>query len=133
MNPIESAAPIDGAGLAEPCDPNEAEMLGWISPLHRAAPAEALARIRSICAQMPDLYAATVTVLATHQGVPREMLAAALKQARRDADALSRDDVVSLLNASWNGGREGFNAVLRTRRGEGNRPRGLPSWIKPDD
>ena len=40
-----------------------------------------------------------------------------------------RDDVVGLLTAIWNGGRSGFDAVLRTRA---NSPRGGGglSWVK---
>jgi hypothetical protein len=98
--------------------------LTWIAPSQRASPADALARIQAICEACPELFSAMLAVYATHQGVPREILAAAVKQFRRDTDSLSRDDVVSLLTALWNGGKQGFEAVLRTRR---NPPRTTPS------
>lgn len=112
-------------------DAGSADDLAWIAPSHRAAPAEALARIQAICAACPDLFAAMLAVLATHQGVQREILAAAVKQFRSDTQALSRDDVTGLLVAIWNGGRQGFDAVLRTRRGT---PRGASavSWAPPE-
>ena len=95
---------------------NNAPDLAWIAPTHRPAPAEALARVQAICSHCPELFGAMFSVLATHQGVPREILAAAVKQFRPDTEALSRDDVTSLLVAVWNGGKQGFDAVMRTRK-----------------
>ena len=107
--------------------------LAWLQPKHRAAPAEALQRIRTICEQGPaELFPIMLTVLATHQAVPREILAAAIKQFRRDCDSLSRDDLRSLLNAIWTGGQQGFDAVLRTRKNADRKP-GALSWVRSDD
>ena len=92
----------------------------WLAPSYRPAPAEALDRIQQICAMQPDLFGAMWCVMATHQGVPNDILAAALKQFRRDAEVLTREDVTGLMVALTNGGRQGFDAVLRTRR---NAPR----------
>jgi len=88
----------------------------WLAPTYRPAPAEALDRIQQICTMQPDLFGAMWCVMATHQGVPNDILAAALKQFRRDAEVLSREDVAGLMVALTNGGRQGFDAVLRTRR-----------------
>lgn len=107
-----------------------AELPEWLRPGHRPPPAEALRRIQGLCAAWPDLHAAMLVVLATHQGLPREVLAAALKQFRPDLEPYSRDDVVSLLTAVWNGGKSGFDAVLRTRaHGPRKGAAGL-SWVK---
>lgn len=102
----------------------------WLVPGHRATPAEALRRIHGLCAAWPDLYAAMFVVLATHQELPREVLAAAIKQFRPDLDAYTREDVVGLLTAVWNGGKSGFDAVLRTRAGAPKRGAGGLSWVK---
>lgn len=109
----------------------DADRLDWLRPGYRAAPAEALRRIQLLCGAWPDLHAAMLLVLACHQELPRDMLAAAIKQFRPDLDAYTREDVVSLLTAVWNGGKSGFDAVLRTRaatqkKGGGG---GL-SWVK---
>jgi len=104
--------------------------LAWMLPGHRAAPADALKRIQALCAGLPDLHGAMFCVLATHQELPREMLAAAIKQFRPDLDAYSRDDVVSLLVAIWNGGKSGFDAVLRTRANAPRKAGGGLSWVK---
>lgn len=89
---------------------------GWILPGRHGTPAEALARIEVICAGMPDLFAALLAVLGTHQSVAFGILAAAIKQFRPDVADLSNDDVASLLTAIRNGGIQGFEAVLRSRR-----------------
>ena len=104
--------------------------LAWLLPGHRATPAEALKRIQALCAAWPDLHAAMFAVLATHQGLPRDMLAAAIKQFRPDLDAYTREDVVSLLTALWNGGKSGFDAVLRTRANSPKKTAGGFSWVK---
>jgi hypothetical protein len=103
--------------------------LEWLGPAYRAAPAEALDRIRQICAMHTELFGAVFVVLATHHGLPLEILAVAVKQYRADTEALTRDDVVSLMVATRNGGRQGFDAVLRTRRGV-PRGAGAMSWVK---
>ncbi len=107
-----------------------ADPLAWLQPGHRASPAEALRRIQAMCAGWPDLHAAMLVVLATHQGLPREHLAAAIKQFRPDLDAYSQEDVVSLLTALWNGGKSGFDAVLRTRANAPRKGAGSLSWVK---
>lgn len=106
------------------------DRLAWLMPGHRAAPADALARIQSLCAAWPDLHAAMFVVLATHQELPRDMLAAAIKQFRPDLAPYSAEDVVSLLTAIWNGGRSGFDAVLRTRAASPKKGAGGFSWVK---
>jgi hypothetical protein len=103
--------------------------LDWLLPGHRALPAEALRRIQILCAGRPDLYGAMFCVLATHQELPRDVLAAAIKQFRSDLDPYSRDDVMGLLVAIWNGGKSGFDAVLRTRANAPKKGGGL-SWVK---
>jgi len=103
--------------------------LGWLLPGHRPAPAEALRRIQALCAAWPDLHAAMFAVLATHQELPRDMLAAAIKQFRPDLDPYTREDVVGLLTALWNGGKSGFDAVLRTRANAPKKVGGF-SWVK---
>ena len=107
-----------------------ADGLGWLLPGHRPAPAEALRRIQALCAAWTDLHAAMFTVLATHQALPRDRLAEAIKQFRPDLDAYTREDVVGLLTALWNGGRSGFDAVLRTRANAPKKGAGGLSWVK---
>lgn len=106
------------------------DRLGWLLPGHRAPPADALRRIQALCAGWPDLHAAMLVVLATHQELPRDMLAAAIKQFRADLDAYTREDVVSLLTAIWNGGRSGFDAVLRTRANSPRKGGGGFPWAR---
>jgi hypothetical protein len=103
--------------------------LHWMSPGAHGSPAEVLPRIQALCSQFADLYAAMFVVLATHQGLPREILAAATKQCRSDMDDLTRDDVAGLYTSIWNGGRQGFDAVLRSRRKSERKGGGL-SWVK---
>ena len=88
----------------------------WLGPKHVAAPTEALERIGAICEMHADLPSAAFVVLATHLGLPREVLAAVLKRHRRELNSASVDDIVNMLNALLHGGREGFEAVRRTRR-----------------
>ncbi|MFT7721512.1 MAG: hypothetical protein QM788_01560 [Roseateles sp.] len=107
-----------------------ADPLDWLRPGHRCAPAEALRRIQLLCAAWPDLHAAMLTVLATHQELPRDMLAAAIRQFRPDLGAYTQEDVVGLLTAVWNGGKSGFDAVLRTRASAPKRGGGALSWVK---
>ncbi|MFG6465181.1 hypothetical protein [Roseateles sp. BYS87W] len=105
------------------------ELPHWLRPGQRVPPQEALRHIQGLCAAWPDLYAALFVVLATHQELPREVLAVAIKQFRADLDAFTREDVVSLLTAVWNGGKSGFEAVLRTRANSPKRAASL-SWVK---
>lgn len=108
--------------------------LGWMAPDHRAPPAQALPRLRAICTLCPDLFDAVLLAVATHRGLPRELLAQALKPMRRELDALSIEDVTGLLTAAWNGGRQGFDAVLRTRaRGERRGAAAAMPWATTDD
>lgn len=88
----------------------------WAVPGAHGTPAQALARIGVLCSGTPDLFSAMLAVVATHQAVSREILAMAIRQFRPDTADLSRDDVVALLTAILNGGRQGFDAVLRSRR-----------------
>lgn len=116
----------DAAGQEDGAD----DSLAWLMPGHRAAPADALKRIQALCAAWPDLHAAMFAVLATHQELPRDMLAVAIKQFRPDLAAYTAEDVVSLLTAIWNGGRSGFDAVLRTRAASPKKGAGAFSWVK---
>lgn len=104
----------------------------WIAPEGAVTPRDALPRIRAICTLFPDLFSAVFAVLATHQGVPRQALAAAIKTFRSDTAALSEADVAGLVAGLWNSGREGFESILRTRKG-GRSKAGAPAWAKADD
>lgn len=104
----------------------------WLGPRHAASPAEALARIEAACRLHADLSDAAFVVLATHMGLPREVLAAAIKQYRRELDAFSVQDVTGMLHALHNGGRQGFEAVMRTRKGASRPSASLP-WGRADD
>ncbi len=125
---MNSALPSQDAPAASDSQATD-ELPAWVLPGHRATPAEAMLRIQGLCAAQPDLFSAMLTVLATHQGVPRDVLAAAIKQFRPDLDPYSRDDVQGLLVAIWNGGKSGFDAVLRTRAGAPKKVGGM-SWVK---
>ncbi|MFG6447568.1 hypothetical protein ACG0Z6_04850 [Roseateles sp. BYS180W] len=93
-----------------------AESLSWMAPGARAAPAQALQRIRTLCELFPDLFSAMQAVAATHSGVPREMLSRAIQQFRPDAAAYSAEDLAGLLVAITNGGSQAFEAIMRTRK-----------------
>ncbi len=109
-------APFDSStDAADPVKPG-ADTLNWLSPNYRATPAEALPRIKVICQLHSDLHAAMWTVMATHPSLPPDILAAAIQQCRPDTQALTREDLRGLMTALVNGGRQGFDAVLRTRR-----------------
>ena len=69
-----------------------------------------------MCGRFPDLFNAMQAVVVTHPAVSREMLAMAIKQFRRDTDALGQGDVVGLLTSVINGANQAFDAVLRSRR-----------------
>ena len=118
--------PMPGAAANEPGD-----ALAWLHPSQHGTPAACLQRIRWICEQMPDLYSAAITVAATHQGVPRDQLAAALRQFRPELQMHSPRDVAGMINGLWNGGKDGFEAVLRTRKNAERRNTALP-FVKPD-
>lgn len=105
----------------------------WLGPQHRAAPADAMARIEAICTLHPDLPTAAWVVLAMHQGLPREVVAAALKRHRHDLDAFEVADVASMLNAMVNGAREAFEAVRRTRRSAQRSSPGGLAWVPNRD
>jgi hypothetical protein len=105
------------------------ETVAWAVPGRHGSPAEALARIGALCRGHADLFSALFAVLATHQGVSRDLLAAALQQFRPELAGLARDDVVGLLTAILHGGRPGFEAVLRSRQRGERRASALP-WVK---
>lgn len=109
-------------------DPNLAD-LGWLDPSRPVAPQESLARIRAMCQLLPTLDGAMLAVVATHPSVPREVLASAIQRFRPDADQLSQKDVVNLLVALVNGGRQGFEAVMRTRKTAKPLSGALP-WVR---
>ena len=103
----------------------------WLAPSHRVSAKDALKRIKSICGLCPDLFSAMALTVSTHQGVPREALAAAIKNFRADAAAYTQEDLVGLLTSIWNGGKQGFDAVLRTRKNAERKAPAL-SWVKDD-
>lgn len=102
----------------------------WWLPGRHGQPAEVLPRVQAICAAIADLPACMLLLMATHQGLPRDILAAVTQQFRPDLADLTRDDVIGLYTALQNGGRQGFDAVLRSRRkGERRSAAGL-GWVK---
>lgn len=105
--------------------------LAWMAPQAAGSPRESLRRIQAICRHRSGLFDAVVTVAATHPAVAPELLAQVLRACRPDLAAHTLDDVVSLVRASLVGGRDGFDAVLRTRK-SGERKAGAYSWVKPD-
>ena len=102
----------------------------WVLPGQQGSPADVLPRIRAVCEQVPDLFDAMFLLLATHQGLPREILATATKQCRSDLAALGRDDIVGLYTSILTGGRQGFDAVLRAKRKDKRGGGGLGAWVK---
>jgi hypothetical protein len=110
---------------------NDDDMPTWLLPTRHGDPATCLQRIRWICQNVAELHTAMVTVVATHPGVPRERLADALKLHRPDLRAHSAADVLSLINGLWNGSRDGFDAVLRTRKNSERKGGGMP-FLRPD-
>lgn len=107
--------------------------VGWIAPTARNTPAQSLQRIRALSAMFPDLFSAMFVVAATHVPIPRERLALAIKQFRRDADALSQDDLVGLMTGLVNGANQAFEAVLRTRRGAERKVSAALPWGKDSE
>jgi hypothetical protein len=109
--------------------------LAWMLPGASTTPAAAVARIDTICNAHGDLFAALFAVLATHPQVPREHLAVAVRQFRRDLDELTPADTTALLTSVWNGGKSGFDAVLRSRRKgdrKGDRKVAALPWMAAD-
>ncbi len=114
-----------------PSSPAARPELGWLRPGEHGSPSDVVARIGSICHGIPNLFGAMLAVLGTHQGLPRGIVAAAIKQFRRDLDDLTREDTESLLIAIWNGGQQGFDAVMRSRRRSERKASALP-WASSD-
>ena len=108
---------------------DDAEAAWWLPGRH-GQPAEVLPRVQAICATVADLPACMLLLMATHQGLPRDILAAVTQQFRTDLADLSREDVVGLYTALQNGGRQGFDAVLRSRRKGERKANNFGSWIK---
>ncbi|HEY1092286.1 MAG TPA: hypothetical protein VGE47_14425 [Burkholderiaceae bacterium] len=106
--------------------------LPWLLAERPASPRDSLRRIQDICTHCPDLYTAIQTMLVTHPGIPRNNLAAAIKQLHPNLAQISAEDVVGLITAAWNGGQQGFEAVLRTRKGAA-RTSGASLWSKHDE
>ncbi len=116
------------AGTETDAEPDEGWT--WLLPGRQGSPAEVMPRIRLICEQTPELFDAMFLLLATHQGLPREILAAATQACRRDIADLSREDITGLYTSILHGGRQGFDAVLRSRRKEKRGSSGLGAWVK---
>jgi len=104
----------------------------WLTPNRQGPAKESLKRIGAICQAFPDLFSAMLVVAATHQSAPRDALAATLRQLRPDAAELTQADVEGLLTSILNGGRQAYDAVLRTRKSQ-KRPAAPLSWMKSDD
>lgn len=107
------------------------EDFSWMAPGQPADPRAALQRIGTLCAMHPSLFSAMMAVVVTHPGVPRLLLAQAIKQFRRDADAYTEEDVMGLQAAILNGALQAFDAVQRTRRGSERKASALP-FLRPD-
>lgn len=103
--------------------------VAWLLPGKAPHPAEALQRIQALCRALPDPYTAVITVLVTHPSVPWDLLAPTLQRFRPDLAGYAREDMVALLTAAWNGGKSGFDAVMRTRANAPKRTGGF-SWVK---
>lgn len=101
----------------------------WMLPSQRPSPAAAVPRIAALCQAWADPFMALFCVAATHQNLPREMVASAALQFRPDLQDLTRDDVAALLVASVTGGRQGFDAVLRARR-KTDRKAAAALWVR---
>ena len=98
----------------------------WVVPGQHGTPFQALSRIGLICNAMADPFSAMFAVLATHQGVAKDMLALSILQFRSDLADLGHDGVAALLTGILNGGRSGFDAVLRSRRKSERKVTALP-------
>lgn len=104
--------------------------VGWIAPGARNTPAQSLQRIKALSDMFPDLFSAMFVVAATHASIPREHLALAIKQFRRDADNLSLEDLTGLMASLVNGANQAFEAVLRTRKGGERKVSAALPWGK---
>lgn len=107
--------------------------LRWMSPSGRGSAKHVMRRIRSICESLPDLFSAMAVVVLTHQDVPRQVLAAAVRQFRPDAAKLAQEDALGLLTSIWNGARQSFDAVLRARRSAERRASAVMPLSRNDD
>jgi len=116
----------------EPGNEPPAPDLAWMSPGPAGDPRAALARIGLICDMHPTLFGAMFAVQATHPAVPRALLAVAVKQFRRDADAYPVEDVMGLLTSISNGAQQAFDAVVRTRRGGERKVAVALPFVRPD-
>lgn len=95
---------------------NKAQDMSWMAPNCRSVPAVALGRIKSICQHIPDIFGVMQAVAATHSAVPREVQAMALKKFRPDLDPFESKEVVAMLTSIVNGGRSGYDSVIRNRK-----------------
>ncbi len=109
--------------------------VAWTSPADKSSPAQAMSRIKALCTQLPDLFQLMFVLASPQQSVPRERLALAVKQFRRDTDAPGKKDLMGLLTSASTGSYQAFEAVLRTRKGGGDRKANSSSlpWGKNDD
>jgi len=110
---------------SEPAD------LSWLSPQWQGSAKNAVRRLEVICQLFPDLFVAMLVAMATHQSAPRAALAKVFKQFHPEAQHLTPADLEGLLTSIWNGGRQAFDAVLRTRK-SGNKGAVALSWVKED-
>jgi hypothetical protein len=111
------------------------EHLAWLAPEHSASPAQVLKRIDAICRLQPQLFGAVSIVAATHGQVRIQHLAAAIGRFHPGAAGLSERDISGLITAVRTGGREAFDAVLRSRS-KGTRAGGVsaaPPWLAGGD
>jgi hypothetical protein len=120
------ATPGAGTRQATPAE------VAWILPGVQSSATVAAARIHAICAAHTDLFTAMLTVVATHPALARDKLAVAIQQFRPDCAGLSLADIQGLIVALLNSGRQGFDAVLRTRKGA-KRPAASTAWLPGDD
>jgi hypothetical protein len=118
-----------GTAAADIGAPPFDSQVAWVFPGRQGTPAQALARIELLCAGIPDLFALLLAILATHQAVAKDILALSIAQFRPDVADLGKDGLVALLTSILNGGRPGFDAVLRSRRKAERKAVALP-WGK---
>jgi hypothetical protein len=123
------APPAAAVPAPRPATPAE---VAWMLPGVSSTASDAAARIHAICTAHPDLFTAMLTVVATHPTLSRDKLAVAIQQFRPDCAGLSLADLQGLIVALHNSGRQGFDAVLRTRKGA-KRPAASTSWLPSDD
>lgn len=109
------------------------QLLAWLAPGAMPTPREAMQRIQWLCETQPTLFDAMWLVCATHATVPREVLAAAVRQFRPDAAIYSTEDLTGMLVALRNGALQAFDAVLRSRKTGERKVSGGLGWLKTDD